>query len=506
MQILNLSARYQPQVHALYSALRAPYSMLLESAEIADKSGKQSLIGLDCALKISVQERQVRLQPLNDNGLVICKELCQNLPLSHCGPYFEINFAPKTEPDEIKRLQEDGPFDVLRAIRQQLKDFSALIFSGLIAFDFIRSFESFPPLPDNKNDNESPADHQPDLCFYVYDLGITVNHLRKTLEINLFAKTAAEYERLALAALKLKAFIDEDEFKLELPQGKSNPCFTTDLDDETFGSVVSALKGHIKKGDIFQAVPSRSFFMDCPQPYTAYCCLKSDNPSPYAFYFEDPDFILFGASPEFALRFDAKNREVAISPIAGTRPRGLKADGSPDPDLDTRLELELRTDAKEISEHLMLVDLARNDLARIAIPGSRLVKNMLHVDRYQSVMHLVSDVRATLRPELDAFHAYLASMNMGTLSGAPKIKAHELIYRYEGKKRGFYGGSVALICADGSFDSCIVIRSALVKNGRAQIQAGCGVVVDSNPQAEAQETLNKARSVLLAIARSNLEA
>ena len=463
MQILNLSARYQPQVHALYSALRAPYSMLLESAEIADKSGKQSLIGLDCALKISVQERQVRLQPLNDNGLVICKELCQNLPLSHCGPYFEINFAPKTEPDEIKRLQEDGPF-------------------------------------------ESPADHQPDLCFYVYDLGITVNHLRKTLEINLFAKTAAEYERLALAALKLKAFIDEDEFKLELPQGKSNPCFTTDLDDETFGSVVSALKGHIKKGDIFQAVPSRSFFMDCPQPYTAYCCLKSDNPSPYAFYFEDPDFILFGASPEFALRFDAKNREVAISPIAGTRPRGLKADGSPDPDLDTRLELELRTDAKEISEHLMLVDLARNDLARIAIPGSRLVKNMLHVDRYQSVMHLVSDVRATLRPELDAFHAYLASMNMGTLSGAPKIKAHELIYRYEGKKRGFYGGSVALICADGSFDSCIVIRSALVKNGRAQIQAGCGVVVDSNPQAEAQETLNKARSVLLAIARSNLEA
>ena len=146
--------------------------------------------------------------------------------------------------------------------------------------------------------------------------------------------------------------------------------------------------------------------------------------------------------------------------------------------------------------------MARNDLARVAIPSTRKTFNLLHVDRYQSVMHLVSDVSATLLPDLDALHAYLAAMNMGTLSGAPKIKAHELIYRYEGKPRGFYGGIVGILSADGSFDSCIVIRSALVRHDIAQVQAGCGVVYDSDPQTEADETLNKARSVLLAIGAS----
>lgn len=147
----------------------------------------------------------------------------------------------------------------------------------------------------------------------------------------------------------------------------------------------------------------------------------------------------------------------------------------------------------------MLVDLARNDLARIAAAGTRYADNLLHVDKYQSVMHLVSDVHATLRPGLDAFHAYLACMNMGTLSGAPKIKAHELIYKYEGKKRGSYGGVIALIGNDGSFDSCITIRSAFVKGKKAYVQAGCGVVYDSDVKAECQETVNKARSVLTAL-------
>ena len=198
--------------------------------------------------------------------------------------------------------------------------------------------------------------------------------------------------------------------------------------------------------------------------------------------------------------FEASTRTVSISPIAGTRARGVKADGTIDRELDTRIELELRTDKKEVSEHLMLVDLARNDLARIAVPGSRYVDNMLHIDKYQSVMHLVSDVHATLRDDLDALHAYLACMNMGTLSGAPKIKAHELIYKYEGKKRGSYGGVVGILSNDGSLDTCIAIRSAFVEGDKAYVQAGCGVVFDSDIQAECQETVNKAKSVLTALA------
>ena len=218
------------------------------------------------------------------------------------------------------------------------------------------------------------------------------------------------------------------------------------------------------------------------------------------YYIKDPKFTIFGASPEFAVRFEALNRMVSISPIAGTRARGLDENGLIDRELDSRIELELRTDKKEVAEHLMLVDLARNDLARISKPGTRYVDNMLHIDKYQSVMHLVSDVHGTLQDDLDALHAYQACMNMGTLSGAPKIKAHEIIYKYEGKKRGSYGGVIAILGNDGSFDSCIAIRSAFVKDKTAYVQAGCGVVFDSDIKAECQETVNKARSVLTALA------
>jgi anthranilate synthase component I len=217
------------------------------------------------------------------------------------------------------------------------------------------------------------------------------------------------------------------------------------------------------------------------------------------FYLKDAAFSLFGASPESALKFDANSRQVEIYPIAGTRRRGFKADGSIDRDLDSRIELELRQDEKEKAEHLMLVDLARNDVARISVPGSRYVKELLKVDRYSYVMHLVSRVVGTLKPELDALHAYQACMNMGTLVGAPKVKAAELIRQVEGKRRGSYGGAVGYLSGNGDFDSCIVIRSAYVANNTAYIQAGAGVVFDSVAQAEADETRSKAQAVVSAI-------
>jgi anthranilate synthase component 1 len=211
---------------------------------------------------------------------------------------------------------------------------------------------------------------------------------------------------------------------------------------------------------------------------------------------------MFGASPESAIKYQQHNRQVEIYPIAGTRARGYKANGEFSLDLDCRIELELRQDKKELAEHIMLVDLARNDVARVCKAGTRHVADLLKVDRYSHVMHLVSRVCGTLSDDLDALHAYQACMNMGTLSGAPKVRATELIRQYEGKRRGSYGGAVGYITGEGDMDTCIVIRSAFVKSGIAHIQAGAGVVYDSNPQAEANETRQKAQAVISAIKKA----
>ena len=240
--------------------------------------------------------------------------------------------------------------------------------------------------------------------------------------------------------------------------------------------------------------------MDCPDAFAAYRQLRETNPSPYMFYLRGEDYELFGASPESNLKFDPATRQVELYPIAGTRPRGLNPDGTINDELDIRNELEMRTDTKELAEHTMLVDLARNDLARVAEPGTRRVADLLQVDRYSRVMHLVSRVTATLHEDLDALDAYRACMNMGTLTGAPKLRASELIRQAEHKRRGSYGGAVGYLRGDGAMDTCIVIRSAFVHRGTAAVQAGAGVVHDSVPQSEADETLHKAYAVLHAIA------
>jgi anthranilate synthase component 1 len=269
--------------------------------------------------------------------------------------------------------------------------------------------------------------------------------------------------------------------------------------DEDFKAQVTRLKENILAGDIFQVVPSRTFSLPCPAPYLAYKKLKQQNPSPYMFYMQDEDFSIFGASPESALKYEKLSNQVEVYPIAGTRPRGTNTDGTIDADLDSRIELNLREDNKEKAEHLMLVDLARNDISRVSVPGSRAVKELLKVDRYSHVMHLVSRVVGQLRPDLDALHAYQACMNMGTLVGAPKVKAAQLIRKVEQQRRGSYGGAVGYINSQGDMDTCIVIRSAFIRNDTAYIQAGAGVVYDSDPQAEADETRGKARAVINAI-------
>ena len=272
------------------------------------------------------------------------------------------------------------------------------------------------------------------------------------------------------------------------------------MSDADFCELVAKIQQHIAIGDAYQVVPSRGFVIDCPQPLQTYRYLHDADPSPYMFYIATDDFELFGASPESSLLHSAKTGQVAIRPIAGTRPRGFAPDGSIDHELDIRLELELRSDAKEVAEHVMLVDLARNDVARISAPGTRKVTQLLRVDRYSRVMHLVSEVTGQLASDLHPLDAFRASMTMGTLTGAPKLRAAELIRQYEGTRRGSYGGAVGYLRGDGELDTCIVIRSAFARNGKAIVQAGAGVVSDSVPQREADETAHKASNVLRAIA------
>jgi anthranilate synthase component 1 len=217
------------------------------------------------------------------------------------------------------------------------------------------------------------------------------------------------------------------------------------------------------------------------------------------FYLNTQNTILMGSSPELNLRVSGtENRSVEIRPIAGTKPRGRLA-GKIDLDTDFRYEAELKIDRKELAEHMMLVDLARNDIARVAQPGSRVVTELLTAEKYESVQHLVSNVKGTLAKELDALSAYLATMNMGTLTGAPKIEAMKLIRTLEKTKRGYYGGAVCYLTVDGQFDSCITIRSLQVRDHTAYIRVGAGIVYDSVPKSEFEETEHKAGSCRRAI-------
>ena len=383
----------------------------------------------------------------------------------------------------------------------------AVFVGGTFAYDLLATFEQLPEVAEGDNDC-------PDYVFYLAETLITIDHQQKSSEIlgSVFSgpSVATAFFAVSQAIEGLKNQISDSlscdsgldkSFEITSASGELaiNQC------DATYCQHVRDLKENILAGDIFQVVPSRTFSLPCPRPYGAYQQLKQNNPSPYMFFIQDEEFVIFGASPESALKYQRDDNVVEVYPIAGTRPRGKRANGDIDPDLDSRIELTLREDNKEKAEHLMLVDLARNDIARVSKPGTRHVKDLLKVDRYSHVMHLVSRVVGQLREDLDCLHAYQACMNMGTLVGAPKVRAAELIRQVEQKRRGSYGGAVGYINGHGDMDTCIVIRSAYVKNQVAYVQAGAGVVYDSEPQSEADETRGKAQAVLSAIQQAHPE-
>ena len=266
------------------------------------------------------------------------------------------------------------------------------------------------------------------------------------------------------------------------------PGFASAVDATAFGDYVAAAKTYIAAGDIFQVVLSHRFAAPFDgDPFSVYRSLRRQNPSPYLFFLNFEGFQLAGSSPEILVRL--KDGEVTIRPLAGTRPRGET------PERDKALEAELLADPKELAEHLMLLDLGRNDVGRVSAPGTVRVTESFVVERYSQVMHIVSDVRGKADPALDAVDCLLAALPAGTLSGAPKVRAMEIIDELEPEKRG-----VGYISAGGEADICIVLRTALFADGQIFVQAGAGVVADSDPAAEYAETQAKARAPMRAVA------
>jgi anthranilate synthase component 1 len=265
-----------------------------------------------------------------------------------------------------------------------------------------------------------------------------------------------------------------------------------EMTHEAFLEMVKQAKHCIVEGEVIQVVPSQAFSAesDIP-PFSIYRALRLINPSPYMFYLKLGGDILIGSSPETLVKLE--NGVSLVRPIAGTRPRGAT------PEKDIALEKSLIGDEKERAEHLMLVDLGRNDIGRTAKPGSVLVSDFMHVERYSHVMHLVSSVEGQIRDDRDAFDLVSTAFPAGTLSGAPKIRAMEIIHELEPGPRGFYGGAVGYFSCDGNMDLAITIRTIEVSGRRLKVQAGCGIVADSVPEMEYQETLNKARALFKAV-------
>ena len=495
------------------AAVRPVDCVLLESADITTKASRTTVAILEASARLTCWGGTVTAEALDvvdgeddgPDGLAALTRLEEHLGehVTDRSPGRLTLTLPTSADDdptleERERLTALSTIEPLRVLAQAEVDHPHLpLEAGAFAFDYLSTFESLPEVAQGANTC-------PDYLFYDARIILVVDHPTQEATLVGASVDAAGLERRMDA---LAGAIDTAADAAE--QAPASPTAAADspvlravptTSDADFEAVVEEMRGYIADGDVYQVVPSRGFTIACPDTLAAYHVLRHANPSPYMFYLAAPDFELFGASPESALLHSARTGQVAIRPIAGTRPRGLHPDGSVDHERDTRLELELRTDAKEVAEHVMLVDLARNDVARVSRPGTRSVQDLLRVDRYSRVMHLVSEVSGELADDLDALDAFRASMTMGTLTGAPKLRAAELIRQAEGVRRGSYGGSVGYIRGDGELDTCIVIRSGFVTNGSALVQAGAGIVAASSPAAEASETVHKARAVLEAVA------
>ncbi|NUL81986.1 MAG: anthranilate synthase component I [Armatimonadetes bacterium] len=358
---------------------------------------------------------------------------------------------------------------------------------GWIGYDAVRLFERLPkpPTDDLKVD---------DLCLVVPSLVIAFDHAKRQMRLIATIRSGdkTEYEAaeatIADALAKLKAPIQTSSDNA----GERASTIASNRSPEDFMAAARRAKEYIYAGDAIQVVLSQRFETEADAPpFDIYRALRSLNPSPYMFYFKTPSEIVLGASPEILV--SVHDRKVTVRPIAGTRRRGESEDE------DRRLEAELLSDEKELAEHVMLVDLGRNDVGRVSEFGTVSVRDLMVVERYSHVMHIVSEVQGRLKEGLTAADALKATFPAGTVSGAPKVRAMQIIDELEPTKRGLYAGALGYIGFSGDMDLCITIRTILIKDGKAYVQSGAGIVADSEPELELAETENKARAALAAI-------
>jgi anthranilate synthase component 1 len=362
---------------------------------------------------------------------------------------------------------------------------------GYLGYDMVRHIEKLPPaLPDRLGVPDSILLRPTITAIFdnVRDEIIVVTPVWPERRTNAQQAYQAGVARLEDTVAKFER--SRAEIPAAHPPPSSSEIHSNTTHDE-YLALVERAKQYILAGDIFQVVPSQRFRRQFPlPPFSLYRALRRLNPSPFLFFLNFPDFAVVGSSPEILVRL--RDGIVTIRPIAGTRPRGKT------PEEDRRLAEELLADPKERAEHLMLLDLGRNDVGRVAQVGTVKVTDQFFIERYSHVMHLVSNVEGRIRPGFDAVDALIAGFPAGTLSGAPKIRAMEIINELEKDKRGIYAGAVGYFAANGSMDTCIVLRTAVLKDGTMYVQAGGGVVADSDPEAEFQETVNKAKALMAA--------
>lgn len=357
---------------------------------------------------------------------------------------------------------------------------------GYVSYDAVRLFENLP-------DHHIETRKYPDLYCKIHKKTIVFDHKLKKIRIAIRVPINGNPKELYEENLKVIHELRETihQHIMEFPIPRIDQSVESEITDEEYRKIVTRAKEFIRQGDIFQIVPSRAFrFTFNEPPLLLYRALRILESTPYMFFINGKNHCLLGASPEKLV--SVKDGIVETIPLAGTRRRGEGQE-------DFELEKNLLKDEKEIAEHIMLVDLGRNDIGKVAKIGSVEVKSLKKVERFSNVMHLASIVQGTLKEGLDGFDALFACFPAGTLTGAPKVRAMEIIDELESERRGPYGGAVFSIDGEGNFDSCIAIRTALVEENSAKLQVGAGVVYDSNPEREEQETKEKIATLLNAM-------
>ncbi|MDK2806643.1 anthranilate synthase component I [Thermoanaerobacterium thermosaccharolyticum] len=438
---------------SIFYNLKGKNKFLLESAESGKEWGRYSFIGSDPYLKIK-----------SHGNLIEIEKEQRTIKHGKVLDYIKENIEQDYDRNSLKLPFTGGAL-------------------GYAGYDIIRQYENLP----SKNIDEIGI---PDAYFMFYKEFICYDHFKHTVSViyNVFSDDDETYDSIEKKLNLMIENIKNNVRSHELPPKSDVVSVESNFTLEEFCNIVEKAKEYIRNGDIFQVVPSQRLKIKTKSnPFDIYRRLRSTNPSPYMFYIDFEDFQLIGSSPESLV--SVFGDKVTTNPIAGTRKRGKCEEE------DLKLKEELLNDEKERAEHVMLVDLGRNDIGKVSEFGSVKLDRFMEVDFYSHVMHIVSKVSGILKKGLTAFDALIACLPAGTVSGAPKIRAMEIIDELENVSRSFYAGAVGYFSFNGNMDMCIAIRTLLLKNGMAFIQAGCGIVYDSNPESEYYETLNKAMAL-----------